>query len=190
MRQVAEALQTWPNNLYHHVGDRDAVVRGVLERVVSQLPIPPAQLDWQDWFRLLLLDGRDVLGRYRGAAMRLCRDGPSIPSAVAIIDRGVGILVRAGFGDDAPRVYSALLNGALLLVSLEDERVKNGQAAHQAATRLRAMPPPADADPDGWDAMHRYLTQRIADPRSAQADTYRYTVEILIAGAASRGPSR
>lgn len=181
IRDLATELDTWPNNIAHHVGDREAVMHAVVDRVVSLMPNPPADLAWQDWFRTFLYGGAVTLGEYAGVTRRLCRDGPSVPAALPIIDRGVGLLSGAGFGDSAPRAYSVLLNGALLLVALDDDRELAGRRRGQAPRNLLAMDPPNGAGP-GWDVMRSHLEQWAADPEARRRDLLTYTVETAIAG--------
>lgn len=181
IRDLATELDTWPNNIAHHVGDREAVMHAVVGLVVSQMPNPPAELAWQDWFREFLNGGAAVLSEYVGVARRLCRDGPSVPAALPIIDRGVGLLREAGFGVEAPRAYSVLLNGALLLVALDDDRALAGHGRGQAAKNMLVMEPPPDAGP-GWDAMQGHLERWAQAPESRRKDLLAYTVETTIAG--------
>lgn len=182
MRDLAGALGTWPNGIYHHVGDREAVVRQVLERVVRQMPVPPASVPWQQWFRSFLHDGRSVLEQHPGSAGRLCRDGPGVPAAAVIIDRGVGLLLDAGFGPEAPAAYSLALNSTLLLIATDDARRASGQVRSDMAHALLAVPDPPDAG-RGWAAMREAMTALAAAPANDDGSTFfAYTVERTIDG--------
>ncbi|WP_435600974.1 TetR/AcrR family transcriptional regulator [Streptomyces sp. C10-9-1] len=181
LRQLARALGTWPNTVAHHVGDREDVVAAVVQRVVAMMPNPLAELGWQEWFRALLLPSRDIIGRYPGVARRLARDGATVPAALPIMDRGVGLLVDAGFGDRAPLAYGVLLNSAVLLVALDDDRRLTGPAPGEAASALLAMPAPEGAGP-GWAAMRPWLRASVEDAVAVRATLYRYTVESLLTG--------
>lgn len=181
VRQLAAALDSWPRAVEYRVGNREAIVSATLERIVALMPIPPADLAWQDWFRRLLIDGEPVIHRYPGAARRLCRDGPAVPSAVKIIDQGVGRLLAGGFGTDAPRAYAVLLDGAMLSIALDDDRALAGLGRQQAALNLAAVADPPDAGP-GWRVMRDYLTELANRDSGGFANRYRYTVELLIAG--------
>src|SRR2546427_10928497 len=50
LRQLASAVDAYPAVVYHHVGDREAVVAAVVERVIAMLPVPAADLPWREWF--------------------------------------------------------------------------------------------------------------------------------------------
>ncbi|MFF5479560.1 TetR/AcrR family transcriptional regulator [Streptomyces sp. NPDC012935] len=59
MRKLATALDANPMSLYHHVPNKDAVLRGVTERIGSQFRTPErVDAPWQDRLRQLALDFR------------------------------------------------------------------------------------------------------------------------------------
>ncbi|MFB7336010.1 TetR/AcrR family transcriptional regulator [Streptomyces adustus] len=59
MRKLATALDANPMSLYHHVPNKDAVLRGLAERVGSQFHAGAREdLPWQDRLRQLALDFR------------------------------------------------------------------------------------------------------------------------------------
>jgi AcrR family transcriptional regulator len=184
LRDLARALGTWPNTISHHVGDREALVDAVVQRVVARISNPPATLSWDAWFRRLLHDARDVVGAHTGVARRLARDGATVPAALPIMDRGIGLLVAAGFGDRAPVAYAALLNTAMLLVALDDDRALAGHARGDAAAALLAMPAPTEAGA-GWAAMQPWLQAWTTDADANRLDLFDYTIEALLAGLAS-----
>ncbi len=122
LRQLSGAVDAYPAVVYHHVGDRDAVTAAVLDRVVGLLELPDERLGWQDWFTELLSGLRDVLRQYPGCARRLALFGPSVEAAVRTIDAGIGVLTRAGFGEESPLAYHLLLATACQFVAMEDDR--------------------------------------------------------------------
>lgn len=122
IRQIATKLDVWPGVVAHHVGDREAVVSGVTDRVVSRIPVPGEDRPWRDWFRSMMIEGRGVLREFPGVARRLCVVGPNVPSAMPTIDTGIRVLLRAGFGEQATVVYRYLFNTAFSLVAVEDDR--------------------------------------------------------------------
>lgn len=189
LRDLATALKTWPNAIGYRVGGRDAIHDAVVDRVVSQMTNPPDTLPWQEWFRALLFDGREVIARYPGVARRLCRDGPTVPSALPIMDRGIGLLVSAGFGPDAPLAYATLLNSAVLLIALDDDRAAAQRRGSQAAEDLLAMPSAPDTG-DGWATLRPWLQNWVTDPEANRTRLYRFVVDTLIAGLEARLPQR
>lgn len=134
LRQLAAAVDAYPAVVYHHVGDREAVVKAVIEQVLDQLPLPAADLPWRDWFSLMLEDLRLALRRYPGSARRIEPLGLAIRPAAKIIDRGVQTLQRAGFGAESTLVYNVVMCTACQFIAMEDAS-DAGQPARLAAAR-------------------------------------------------------
>jgi AcrR family transcriptional regulator len=122
LRELARSVEAYPAVIYHHVGDRDAVVIAVVDRVVGLLELPDEQLSWQEWFTVLLAGLRAVLRTYPGCARRLALFGPSVQAATRTIDAGVGVLLAAGFGRESVLAYNLLLMTACQFVAMEDDR--------------------------------------------------------------------
>jgi AcrR family transcriptional regulator len=122
LRQLARAVDAYPAVIYHHVGDRDAVVNAVVDRVVGFLELPDPALPWQEWFTELLAGLRAVLRTYPGCARRLALFGPSVDAATRSIDAGVGVLLAAGFGEESVLAYNLMVMTACQFVAMEDDR--------------------------------------------------------------------
>lgn len=187
MRDLAAALGVYPTVIYHHVGDREAVLHAVTERVVAQMPCPPADLPWREWFTEFLWEGRKVLRRYPGVARRLSLAGPTVPSALRIIDRGVVVLQQAGFGDQAVGIYTFLVGTGFLQVQMEGERSE--RVEERLAARDVFLAHGRRDDAPGLVAMAAQLGTGGRSPEDLeQTDEryYRYLLELCLDGAAAR----
>ncbi|SDG28647.1 regulatory protein, tetR family [Sinosporangium album] len=187
LRQLAAAIEAYPAVIYHHIGDREAVVLGVLERVVGMMPLPPGDLPWRDWFRVLVGELRTVLRGYPGVAHRLAVYGPTVQGAVPIIDRGVRLLQDAGFGKESVLAYSMILSTACQFVSVEDERRRG------AMDRTRMVDVFGEyrdnADMPGLAAMGAFAYELAENPEKIAgyyASLYDYAVERTLDGVAQR----
>ncbi|GAA3548877.1 TetR family transcriptional regulator [Amycolatopsis ultiminotia] len=161
LRRLAAELGAYPAVVYHHVGDRDAVVCAVLDRVVGGLRVPDPGLPWQEWFVELLSELRVVLRRHPGTARWMVLFGPSVQAATELLDRGVRMLLDAGFGEESTLAYHLLAATACQFVTMEDDR--DGSLAERldnteeyAAYRDRSDLPGMAAH---GRTMHRLLTE-------------------------------
>lgn len=165
LRQLAAAIGAYPAVVYHHVGDRDAVVCAVLDRVVGQLRLPDDGLEWQEWFVELLTGLRELLRKHPGTARRMASFGPSVAAATPTVDRGVQILLGAGFGEESALAYTVLTTTACQYVALEDERDCS------LALRLDNTEEYASylgrEDLPGMAAFGRSMQELLADPEAA-----------------------
>jgi AcrR family transcriptional regulator len=182
-RQLAAALDVWPRVIGYHVGDREAVVNGVVERVVAQIPVPSADMPWQDWFRRILHDARPILRQHRGTARRVVVLGPVVQSATPAIDAGVHALLRAGFGDHALDTYRYLANTAFMLIAIEDERDEFPTARAQNNQFLASYR--GDDSHPGLAAAARIASRRLDQASIARQEEefFDLTIERSLAGA-------
>lgn len=184
IRQIATKLDVWPGVIAHHVGDRDAVVMAVTDRVVARIPVPEPTVPWRDWFRSLMLEGRAVLRQFPGVARRLVVVGPNVPSALPTIDTGIGVLQGAGFGEHATQVYRYLLNSAFMLVAVEDDRGDFPSARADMGRTMAAFV--ADRTRPGLAAAGAQALVQGADPGGVAAqdlEFFRFTVDRSLDGA-------
>lgn len=187
IRALAAELGVWPTVIYHHVGDREALLEAITERVVRDMPCPPPDTPWREWFSELLVTGRTVVRRCPGVARKLVFQGATVPAALRIIDTGVRVLRTAGFGDEAPAVFSMLVNGAFLLVALDDDHDLEPSAHQRAATILIAYR--GDAGHPGLAAMGDYVHGSETDAENVHDFNerfYRYHIHRLLDGAQAR----
>ncbi|WP_331770931.1 TetR family transcriptional regulator (plasmid) [Embleya sp. NBC_00888] len=185
IRSLATALDSWPQVLYHHVGDRDAVAHAVVEEVVARFPVPDPDLPWREWFRELLLAARPILRAYPGVARRLVLRGPNVPAALPIIDHGVALLARSGLGVEAMAAYHVLFAGAMSPIAIEDDR----SAAGVSAVDMSELSEQLAAGGEGLRAFAATLAhlRQGPDEREAYAlHIYTYTLDRALDGIAAR----
>ncbi|GAA0584025.1 TetR/AcrR family transcriptional regulator [Kribbella sandramycini] len=183
LRELAADLDVYTAVIYHHIGSREDVLQAVCERVVAQMPCPPAELSWREWFTEFLIEGRTVLRKYPGVARRMSLSGPTVPSALRIIDRGITVLDRDGFGPDAVDIYIFLVGTAFLHVQLEDDRAANPEE-RQAARKVfiahrNRLQEPGLAAVGAQLSTHHQL-------EAADAAAYARTVQLCLDGAQSQ----
>ena len=124
MRRLAAALDRDPMILYRHAPGKAALLDGVVETVLAQLRVDPADPDWAAQLRAVARDYRALALAHPNVVPLLVTRPLATP--LALRPRGtlrplediLALLTRAGFsGPDALHVYRALfgfLNGHLL----------------------------------------------------------------------------
>jgi AcrR family transcriptional regulator len=126
MRGVASRLGVTPMALYHHVGDKRALMDALVERLLAELPVPDPDLPWN--VRLLELAGslRDTARRHPDAFLMLFQRRAATPDALARRDAVYAALRDAGLPESlVPRVEGFLSTFVL------------GFAASEAGGRFR-----------------------------------------------------
>ncbi len=187
LRQLAAEVQAYPAVVYHHVGDREAVVSAVVNQVIGMFELPPEDLPWREWFRRLATDLRAVLTRYPGVARRISVYGLTVWAAAPSIDRGVRILQEAGFGAESPDVYVFLSNVICQFISVEDEQVRHADV--RARNLALWSSHRDDQTMPGLAALSASIHAVASDPARREsyfADTFDYSIERCLDGVAAR----
>lgn len=109
MRKLGAALGVQAMSLYRYVPSKDALLDGVQEIIVNDVPEVSADQPWQDAVRQLAHAFRGVLARHPGAIPVFVR-----PAATRVvldrIDVPLQVLMEAGLDDlDALRAFQMML---------------------------------------------------------------------------------
>jgi AcrR family transcriptional regulator len=105
MRRVADQLGTGPASLYAHVADKDEMVAAVLDRVITEVPVPdPIDPErWQEQLKEMARASRATFGRHRDIARASLGNVPTGEGALPLMNAMVGILLAGGV---SPQVAS------------------------------------------------------------------------------------
>ena len=102
IRRLAEALDTKPMTIYHHVPSKDEILDGLVDLVFAEIELPDPDLDWKPAVRARCVSARDVLGRHPWAVplMESRRSpGPATlghhDAVVACLRRGLSVTMTA-----------------------------------------------------------------------------------------------
>jgi len=126
MHAVARSLNVTPMALYRHVADKDALLDGLIELLLTEYPRPAAEGRWDE--RLLALaDGIRATARRHPAVFPLLLTRPAItPAARAARDAVQAALREGGLSHPEAARAERLISTAVL-----------GFAASEAAGRFR-----------------------------------------------------
>ena len=186
IRELASRLGVTVSAIYHHVGGKDLLCRRVVEQMLLGIEAPDVELAWQQWFRTLLLTAGPRAAEYPGSAKWMLMHGPTLPPALPVLEAGLSVLDRAGFGERAPIAYAVLLNNAMLTISMADDRLQHeddGPRDHATMmAELRELPT-ASA---GVRAMGQEFIRPFAEGGETAArvrwEYYGFVVDTTIAG--------
>jgi AcrR family transcriptional regulator len=125
MRGVARRLGVTPMALYRHVGDKQALLDALVERLLDELPIPDRQLPWLERLRALSASVRATARSHPAAFLMLLRRPAATPAALRRRDAVYDALRDAGVDEELVPRCERLLNSFIL-----------GFAASEAAGRF------------------------------------------------------
>ncbi len=120
IRKLADALDTKPMTIYHHVPNKEAILDGMVDRVFAEIDRPPVDLDWKPAMRHRCRSAREVLARHRWAAVLLeSRTNPG-PETLGHHDAVLGCLRRGGLSLEMTAHAYALLDAYVYGFALQE----------------------------------------------------------------------
>ncbi|WP_426764572.1 TetR/AcrR family transcriptional regulator C-terminal domain-containing protein [Pseudarthrobacter sp. 1G09] len=176
MRRLGQALDRDPMSLYRYAENRAALLDGVAERVLDELPVQPDDPDWKAQLRHIAHGLRRLALEHPNVVPLLVTRPLSTPlglrplGTLRPLEQILSLLIQAGFAPAGAlhvyRAYYGFLYGHILnelqefVVDPEENEVLLRLGLHRLPAkefpRLRALAP-ALADYDGSEELDRGL---------------------------------
>jgi TetR/AcrR family transcriptional regulator, tetracycline repressor protein len=97
MRALGRELSVDPMAVYHHLPNKAAILDGVVEAVLREVPLDgPAGLSWTERLATVARGYRDALRAHPNALPIVATRPDVTPAALRILDTALGILLEAG----------------------------------------------------------------------------------------------
>lgn len=167
MRKLASGLGVDAMSIYHHVANKQALLLGVFQTVLEELPLPdPMPEDWKEALRQLGQGFHQLAQRYPGVFPAMITSHYGTEREREIFRYIQRALHRAGVSEqDMPRATSTLYTHGIGM-------------ANVAANGLRLRPLYGEPEPD---VQHSHGT--------TEADA-RFSIEMMLAGVESLLPAK
>jgi AcrR family transcriptional regulator len=137
MRRVGRELGVEAMSLYHHVKDKEDILDGIVEQVMSEFDPPASGGDWREDARIAAGGWREMLTRHPNVMTLMAdRHKPlANPTSVRPMDTALGILRRAGLSPrDTAQAFQAFGGFIMGFVMMEQGMMfghDDGDADHQ-----------------------------------------------------------
>ena len=160
IRKLADALDTKPMTIYHHVEGKQAIFDGMVDRVFAEIDRPPAKLGWRDAMRHRCLSAREVLARHWWAAPLMeSRTNPG-PETLGHHDAVLGCLRRGGLSLEMTAHAYALLDSYVYGFALQEANLPATGGTEMADLAETIIEPlPADVYPHLTEFTIGYVVQ-------------------------------
>ena len=100
MRKLGQELGVEAMSLYNHVRNKDDILVGIVDVVISEIELSPSRADWKTWMRQTVMSARrTLLGHPWAPRVIESRSDPS-PATLRYMESVIGILREGGFSVD------------------------------------------------------------------------------------------
>ena len=100
MRRLAQELGVVPMALYKHVANKEELLDGMVDALVSEIDPPVSGAGWKDAVRLRVLSARRALLRHPWARQVLETRTNKTPAVLGYMDSFIGMFLAGGFSVD------------------------------------------------------------------------------------------
>lgn len=109
MRKLAQDLGVKAMSLYNHVANKDDIIDGIVDIVVSEIEVPVPGTDWKTAMRRRAISARATLLHHPWATMPIVSRVNVGPTMLRYVDATLGCLCEAGFSlEMADRAWNAI----------------------------------------------------------------------------------
>jgi AcrR family transcriptional regulator len=179
MRELGLRLGVEAMSLYNHVANKDDILDGMLDLVVSEIDLPSYGVDWREAMRRRATSAQEVFSSHPWASALNDSRVSSGPARLRYFDWVVGTLRRAGFSLELAARVLAVLDGYIYGFGRQQLNIASGSEATPEAMAeafLRAVPPD----------QYPYLTEMITDHamQAGQDDTadFQFGLDLILDG--------
>lgn len=177
MRKLAQDLGVKAMSLYNHVANKEDIIDGMVDLIVSEIELPSLDVDWQTAMRQRSASAHSALLRHPWATMALVSRVNVGPAMLRYVDATLGCLVEAGFTYPlADYVWNAIDNHVygftLQALNFPFEADEYATAAQDYV----AMLPPAQ-----YPYLNQ-LTRHVIDGRHDGLHNFEFGLNILLKG--------
>jgi AcrR family transcriptional regulator len=181
MRRLARALGVEAMSLYNHVANKDAILDGIVDLVVSEIALPTLTEPWDVAVRRCAISAHAVYLRHRWAcalAMSPTTGRTARGSRMRYIESLLGCLRHAGFTPrQAYQAYHALDSHILGFTIWQIGHSFADDEDPEFVERFLAT-----LDLEGFPYLLEHLDQHLEGPDDDGATEFEFGLELIVAG--------
>ena len=179
MRALGDELGVEAMSLYHHVGNKDELLDGMVDVVFGEIELPTTDLDWRSAMRRRAISTREALARHRWAIGILQSSTSPGPASFRLVNAVLGCLRAAGFSvENAVHAYSAQ-DAYIYGFALQEKTLPvdtPGELAEAAESMRRQF------SADEYPHIAETITERVMKPGYDFGDEFEFGLDLLLDG--------
>lgn len=177
MRKLAKELGVEAMSLYNHVANKDEILDGIVDAVVSEIDLPSDGADWKNAIRQNAISARDAFLRHRWACRLSMSRQSGGPAQLRRADWMLRTLREAGLSKDVTYHAFHILESYILGFTLQQLSFpyEGEELAGLATTFLQQLP--AGEYPDFVEHVMQHL-----EPRHGEEGGFEFGLDLVLEG--------
>jgi len=179
MRRLGQQLGVEAMSLYKHVANKDEILDGIVDTVVSEIDLPSAEADWKTAMRHRAISARAVLASHPWA-IGMMESRPAMgPAALRYTDAVIGSLRAGGFSIEMAAHAFVSLDSYIYGFVVQETSFRfdtSEETTGPAGAILQTLP--ADQYPHLAEMATEYVTR----PDHSYADEFEFGLDLILDG--------
>jgi AcrR family transcriptional regulator len=178
MRRLAQALGVEAMTLYYYVANKDEILGGIVDAVVSEIELPSPEADWKAAIRRTAISAHKVLLQHEWAA-GLLLSGPGVSlSRLQYMDSILGSLREGGFSAEMTDHAYHALDSHIMGFTLWEVGISLGLARLQGSIARFLQ----DLDIDEYPHLAEHAEQHLKDRDPADEGEFEFGLDLILNG--------
>jgi AcrR family transcriptional regulator len=179
IRRLADAVDVKPMTIYHHVPNKEAIIDGMVDRVFSEIDLPPTDLDWRPAIQARSRSMRQVLAKHPWASPLMeSRTSPG-PATLRHHDAVLGCFRTAGFSLELTGHAYAAIDAFLYGFALQEATLPatgGDEMAELAASMADEMPT------DLFPHLTEFAVEHVLQPCYDFSNEFEFGLDLILDG--------
>ena len=177
MRKLAQALGVEAMSLYNHVDNKDDVLDGIVDIVISQIDLPEVGKDWRSAMRQRATSAYSTMLRHPWASLLIVSRINVGPAMLRYVDATIGCLREAGFSfEQADRAWN-FIDSHIYGFALQQQHFPIEPSDYSSAAEAFLPMLPVDRYP----YLHA-LSRQVIDGHHDGVQDFEFGLELILDG--------
>ena len=175
IRRLADALDSKPMTIYHHVPSKDEILDGIVDLVFAEIELPDPDLDWKRAVRGRCMSARRVLAKHSWAVPLMeSRRSPG-PATLLHHDAVVACLRRELSLTMTGHAY-AMLDAFVYGFAIQEAALPEpGDEMTEVAAEIAT-----DELAEHFPALHEFAVERAMQPGYDFGEEFEYGLDLIL----------
>ena len=187
MRRLARELGVEAMSLYHHLRNKEELLDGMVERVFSEMELPPTGVHWKEAVRARCASVRTVLASHPWAiSIMQSRTSPG-PATLGHLDAMLGSCRRAGFSVPMTAHAVSLIDSYIYGFVLQEVNLPFDDSSEMDEMVGDILP---GLSPENFPHLLELTTEHVLKPGYSYGDEFEFglttVLEAMLAAARAR----
>jgi AcrR family transcriptional regulator len=178
MRKLGQVLGVEAMSLYNHVANKDDILDGIIDLVLTEIELPSAAGDWDTAVRRSAISVHDALRRQPWACSLMMSPARVRPARLRYMDSLLGRLREAGFSAETTYHAYHALDGHIFGFSLwqTSHSLTAADLPDLAARFLRKFPL------DEYPHLAEHVEQHLTEGRHHDVSAFEFGLDLILDG--------